>query len=278
MLRFTIVLLAFASGAAAQADPVSRSWNQPIEPFRMIDNVYYVGAARISAFLITTPAGHILTDGGFAETAPIILNNIRKLGFNPRDVRYLFNSHAHSDHAGGLAALKRATGAKLLAPQADAALLAAGGRGDFRFGDSMVFPPVTVDSIVTDQQRITLGGKSLIVHHTPGHTRGCMSWSMHVNDGGVERAVLFTCSTSILDYRFAAGKESYPGIRADFERTFQRLRSLPCDVMLAPHGDFFELTEKRQRMGSAKNPWVDPALCKRYLRQQEKAFRAAATR
>src|SRR5688572_19052771 len=124
MLRSPVLMLLVTSSVAAQGDSVSRSWNQPIEPFRMIDNIYYVGASGVTAFLITTPSGHIVTDGGFAETAPIILENIRKLGFNPRDVRYLLNSHAHYDHAGGLAALKRTTGARLLGFKEDAQLLA----------------------------------------------------------------------------------------------------------------------------------------------------------
>ena len=264
--------------AYAQPDPRTRPGNEPVEPFRLIDNIYYVGASGVTAFLITTPAGHFLTDGGYDTTAPQILANIRRLGFKPEDVRVLLNSHAHSDHAGGLAALKKATGARLYAAPGDAPLLRSGGRGDFRFGESLLFPPVEPDQLLKDGQVLELGGKAITLHLTPGHTRGCTSWSTRVQDGKVPRSVLFICSTSILDYRFV-GQESYPGIKADFERTFTRLRARPCEVLLAPHAEFFQLQTRRVRGGtSGKNPFVDPAACRAYINQQQQAFRRALER
>src|SRR6185503_14158379 len=147
--------------------------NDPVEPFRIVGNVHYVGASDVTSFLITTPQGHILIDGGFAETAPMIVANIRKLGFDPRDVRLILNSHAHLDHAGGIAELRRVTGAKFLASAPDAAQLARGGTDDPQFGNRFPFPPAPPDRLVRDGERVTLGGTTLTAHITPGHTRGC---------------------------------------------------------------------------------------------------------
>ena len=169
MMRAVLVgILLFPAIAQGQADATSRQWNQPVTPFRIIDNIYYVGASGVTAFLITTPAGHIVTDGGLAETAPQILANIQKLGFKPSDVRILLNSHAHYDHAGGLAALRKATGARLYASAGDAALLRSGGADDFRFRDTLRFPPVEVDHLVRDGEVIRLGETAVTIQLTPG--------------------------------------------------------------------------------------------------------------
>jgi metallo-beta-lactamase class B len=267
-----------ASHLCAQADSVSRSWNQPVEPIRIIDNIYYVGASGVTSFLITGSAGHIVTDGGLAETAPLILANIRKLGFRPEDVRILLNSHAHYDHAGGLAALKQATRARLYASAGDSSLLRASGRGDFRFRDTLQFPPVAVDHVVRDGEKIRLGETALTIQLTPGHTRGCTSWTMSVKSQGKDVPVLFVCSVSILDYRFV-NNPSYPGIREDFERSFARLRSLPCSVLLSAHAHFFELPAKRTALRTdAPNPFIDAALCRRFITEQEQSFRSAVLR
>ena len=147
-------------------------------PFHLIGDIYYVGSSDVTSFLIVTPAGDILLDGGFVETAPRIEANIRALGFKLSDVKILLNSHAHYDHAGGLAELKRATGARFVAMQGDAALLARGGRGDFFFGDRDTFPPVEPDRVIHDGDTVMLGGVTLTAHLTAGHTRGCTTWTM----------------------------------------------------------------------------------------------------
>lgn len=265
-----------AATAFGQATAEWREWNQPVEPFRIAGNLYYVGASDIASYLITTPEGHILIDGGFVETAPQIEANIGKLGFKVGDVRILLNSHAHFDHAGGLAALKAATGAKLLASAADATLLERGGKGDFRFGDEGQFPPVAVDRRLGDGEKVTLGGAELTAHLTPGHTRGCTTWTFKAD----ALDVVVVCSASILDYRFV-GQESYPGIAADYERTFAVLKSLPVQIFLAPHGGFFDLAGKRElaaRGMGMRNPWVDPAGYKAWVERMEGAFMSAVER
>jgi metallo-beta-lactamase class B len=265
-----------ASTAQAQATEEWRSWNQPVEPFRIAESLYYVGASDIASYLIVTPEGHILIDGGFVETAPQIEANIVKLGFKVEEVKILLNSHAHFDHAGGLAALKAKSGAKLFASAADATLLESGGKGDFRFGDEGQFPPVAVDRRLADGETVTLGGAALTARLTPGHTRGATTWTFKA--GALD--VVLVSSASILDYRFV-GKESYPGIAADFEHTFAVLEALPVQIFLAPHGGFFDLAGKRERAArgmGVRNPWVDPAGYKAWVERAEAAFVAALER
>ena len=268
-----LVLLATTSITLGQADPQSRSNNEPVSPFRIAGNLYYVGAKEVCSFLITTPQGHILLDGGFAETAPRIERNLAQLGFKIGDVKILLNSHAHLDHAGGLAELKQKSGAKFIASAGDAALLRNGGHGDFRFGDTLLFPPVQPDQIIRDGESIQLGDQVMTAHSTPGHTKGNTTWTTNIRDGEKKYNVVFVGSQSSLDYKFV-GQESYPGIRADFEKSFARLRSFPCDIFLGSHGSFFHFLEKRYLLLSGEsNVFVDPDGYKRYLMDSEKDFR-----
>jgi metallo-beta-lactamase class B len=259
-----------------QADPEARSWNRPVAPFRILGNLYYVGASDITSYMIATGQGLIVIDGGFAETAPQIRDNIARLGFRVSDIRILLNSHAHYDHAGGLAALKAWSGARLLASPGDAPLLAAGGRGTPLFGDKLLFPPVKADRLLHDGEAVTLGGTTLVAHLTPGHTPGCTTWSLRVAEGGEGHDVVFVCSTSVLPgYRLTGPQPTYPGIAADYERTFATLAALPCDVFLAAHAGFFGGEEKARRLraGERPNPFIDPQGYRAYLAAAEAAFR-----
>jgi metallo-beta-lactamase class B len=257
--------------AAGQADPTSRSWNQPVEPFRIAGNLYYVGASDIASYLIATPEGHILLDGGFVETVPLIRESVKKLGFKIEDVKILLNTHAHYDHAAGLAELKKLTGARLHASEADAPALARGGKDDPLFGDQFLFPPVQADRLLKDGDTVSLGGSTLTAHLTPGHTAGCTTWTMKVE--GLNAVIV--CSTSVLPTTKLGAEPSYPGIAEDYERTFRTLRALPCDLFLAAHGSFYKLGEKAERLkktGGA-NPFIDPEGYRSYLDRNEKAFR-----
>jgi len=237
-------------------------------------NLYYVGATEVGSFLITTPQGHILLDGGFVETTPQIERNIAQLGYKLEDVKILLNSHAHFDHAGGLAELKRKTGAKMIASARDAELLRAGGHGDFRFGDTLTFPPVEVDQIIGDGESVQLGGQKLIALLTPGHTKGNTTWTTKISDGQKSYAVVFAGSPTALDYQLV-GRESYPGIAADFEKTFAVLKKLPCDIFLSDHGSFFSFEQKRERLarGENPNPFIDPDGYNRFVDQYQKEFK-----
>ncbi len=269
-LSFLVVPLV----AHSQADPQSRTENQPVAPFRIAGNIYYVGASDVTSFLIVTPAGDILLDGGFPETAPQIEANIAKLKFKLSDVKCLLNSHAHFDHAGGLAELKERTGAKLIAMDADAALLASGGRGDFFFGNRLTFPPVRPDRIIHDGDTVTLGGVTLTAHLTAGHTRGCTTWTTDTQDNGKTLQVVFIGSMSVLPGYRLSGKQSYRGIGADYAKSFRALKALPCDVFLASHGTFFNLTGKREALvkSPAANPFIDPAGYRAYVDRAERAY------
>lgn len=269
-----LALLLLPSLAIPQKDEdTRRTWNQPVRPFRIIGNIYYVGATEVSSFLIVTPAGHILLDSGFAETVPQIKDNIAQLGFKLEDVKILINSHAHFDHAGGLADLKELTGAKLAASEADAAALAVGDKDDFQWGDTFAFKPVKADRILRDRDTIELGGVTMTAHLTPGHTKGCTTWTMKVEDHGKQLDVLFTGSTTIPGYKLVDNAK-YPNIVADYAHTFALLKTLKCDVFLGPHGSFFEMIDKRARLekGEQPNPFIDPRNYREVIARTEKAY------
>jgi metallo-beta-lactamase class B len=272
------LLLVGAAGLAAQADPAGRARNQPMPPFRILGNLYYVGASDIAVYLITTPAGHILIDGGYVETVPLIRRSVEQLGFRLGDVKILLNSHAHQDHAGGFAELQRLTGARLYASVRDAPLLESGGKSDPLL--DATFPPVKVAKTLADGEVVRLGGTELVAHLTPGHTPGCTSWSMRIADAGTRRDVVFLGSTSVLPGMRFTGKPTYPGIADDYERSFRVLKALPCDVFLGSHGVFFGLAEKAKRLGGGEqpNPFVDPAGYHAFLESSEQAFRSELSR
>lgn len=262
------------SSLDGQYTPATPEWNKPVKPFRIIGNIYYVGAAEVSSFLITTPKGHILLDSGFAETVPLIQDAFKQLGFSIRDVKILISSHAHYDHAGGLALLKDLTGAGLMASESDAELMSNGGKGDFQWGDRFSYRPVKADRLLRDKDTIELGGVTMTARITPGHTKGCTTWTMTVNEGGKRYDVVFLGSTTAPGYKLVDNPK-YPDIAADYDSTFRLLKSLPCDVFLAPHGSFFSLERKRKRLelGAKPNPFIDPGGYQRFIGETEKDFR-----
>ena len=268
--------------AAAERAPlndyaVNGRWNEPFEPFTVIGNIHYVGTAGVSSFLITTPDGHFLLDGIVPQSVPQIAANIRALGYDIQDVKYLLNSHAHFDHAGGLAGLQRLSGASMVASVADKPVLEA---GDISYGPSsgMRFPPVRVDRVIGDGERLTLGGVALTAHLTPGHTEGCTSWSMDVTGAdGTRHTAFFHCSATVAGQ--ALVPESYPGMVAAFRSTFARVRAMRADVLLANHENFFDLNERRerQRAGDA-NAFVDADALQAFNTTLEAAFEAELAR
>ncbi len=256
-----IASLGWAPLAWAQDAAQRVAWNRPFAPFKVAGNVYYVGTEGLSAYLVTGPKGHILIDGGLPESAPLIAANIRTLGFRLHDVKYLLINHAHFDHAGGLAALKRATGAKLLASAGDAPSLAAGRTLDRT--DLRTFPKVRVDERIGDGKSVRLGSTVLTAHLTPGHTRGCTSWSMRT----AGRTVLFACSLTV------AGNRLYPQVVSDFRNTFRSLRGMKADIFLNFHPDNFDMAGKRtrQKAGDA-DAFVDRKELGRQLDRAEQGF------
>ena len=244
-----------ATPAMAQAN-----WNKPAEPFHVIDNVWYVGTDGLSAFLFTTPVGHILLDGATPEGAPIIEANIAKLGFKLSDVKILLNSHAHFDHSGGLAKLKRDTGAQLAAMQGDVSAL----EGGFYLGSedvkSMNAPPVKVDRVLNDGDTVKLGDFTLTAHLTPGHSRGCTSWGARLGDQGKWYEALVFCSATVAANRITPPLQ-YEGIVEDYRKTFTKTKGMTVDIPLAPHPEFFQLREKAAKAAAnpkGQNPFIEP--------------------
>lgn len=269
-------LLALAASRPLSPDEVR--WNAPVAPFRIAGNLYYVGTADLASYLIVDPEGMVLLDGGLEASAPLILDNIRTLGFDPKRVRYLLNSQAHSDHAGGLAALKEATGAELLASPADAELLERGGSGDPQWGDQLTFPPAKVDARLRDGAELKLGAIRMTAHLTPGHTRGCTSWTLPVRVDGRNANALFVCGATAPGYKLK-GNPAYPWIMDDFRRSFATWRKLPCDLFLGAHGSYFGMTEKRARIVPGRpNPFVDPKGCRAFLNAAEQRIEAQAAK
>ena len=277
---FVAALGVAAVGVAAVAQDYPRSddqraWNKPAEPIRIVGPVYYVGTFDLASYLITTPAGHILIDSGLETSAAQIQASLEKLGFSVADVRILLNTQAHFDHAAGLAALKRLSGARLLASAADRVVLEAGGRGDFAFGDTLTFPPVSVDATVSDNERVTLGDVVLTAHLTPGHTKGTTTWTMTVQSEGRPLSVVFAGSTSVNPGVVLTNNTRYPEIAGDYQRTFAFLKTLRPDVFLTQHASAFGFHDKARRLraGESPNPFIDAAGYSRWLTGSERSFR-----
>lgn len=267
-------VLLFAGPAAAQQERAAE-WSVPLEPFRIIGNIHYVGTTELGVYLLTTKEGHVLIDGGFDVTAPLILESIRKLGFRPEDVKILLITQAHMDHVGSMAELKKATGGRVMAMEGDAALMEAGGKGDFAFGDTFMFPPVKVDRVLRDGDVVTLEDTTLTARHTPGHTEGCTTWTMDVEEGGEKLTVVFPGSLSVNPPVRLVTNPSYPGIAKDYERSIALMRALDVDVFLGAHSGFFALRDKAERLrqGEKPNPFIDPAGFRTWVDDMERQFR-----
>ena len=251
--------------------------NNDIAPFEIADGLYYVGSSDIAVFALRTRDGVVLIDSGYEFTAQRVPRNLERVGLNINDVRIVLNTHAHMDHAAGLAFLKEASGAQLYASPLDAAQLEAGGRGDFFLGDWMGFAPVEVDHELQDGEVVRLGERELTAHFTPGHTKGCTSWSFPIEVDGREVQALVICSMGIL-YFDLTDNPKYPAIAADFQRSFDTLRGLRCDLFLGAHGNFFDMRRKREHLGQTPNPFIDPDGCRAYIDRQEAIFQRALAR
>ena len=277
MRRLLLAVFLITSAAFAQKSDIERASNRPIEPFRIMGNLFYVGGADVTSYLIATPKGHIVIDGGFEESAPMIRDNVEKLGFRFSDVRILLSTHAHYDHAGGLARMKEWTNATLMAGERDAPLLARGGKDDPQFGDSLTFPPVTADRLLRDGDRVALGGSILDVHLTPGHTPGCVTYTMTLREKKKAYLVVIVGGPTVPQQYKLVGNKRYPDVVADYRHTFAVLKSLPCDVFLGAHGTYFDLLGKAGRVAKREtpNPFIDPDGYRKFVAEAEQAFEEA---
>lgn len=264
-----ISLLLLASYAGAQTPA---SWTTPVKPVRVVGNIYYIGTEELASFLLAGKEGLVLLDAPMDENVDLILRNVRELGFDPAKIRVLLNSHAHLDHAGGFAAIRKKTGAKLYMTASDAQLAARGGRNDFAFGDRLAYPPVTADVIIEDGQVVRLGEIAMTAMVTPGHTKGCTTWRTIAMHRGKPVDVLFQCSLTAPGYKLV-GNDQYPDIVDDYRRSFDRLRKLEPDVFLANHASFFGLARKLEKLEKGEpNPFVDREEFPRFLDRSWKSL------
>lgn len=279
LFRITVVALAVAVAACAAGPKPPQSpwaqsnptWVEPFSPFRIADGVYFVGTRGLSSFLITTAEGHFLLDGGLTENADLIARNIESLGYELRDVKFLLNSHAHFDHSGGLAALKKLTGATMVASDGDKMALESGLVPGAEDDPNFAAPPVKVDRLIGDGEALILGGVAITARITPGHTRGCTSWTMTA-DG---RDILFFCSATVAANRLV-NPPQYEGVVADYRATFEKTRSWRPDVFLANHPEFFGMEERRARqIAGDDDAFVDADAFHRLMVKLEAAFEKA---
>jgi metallo-beta-lactamase class B len=283
MHRLLLLCLLIAASARAGDNP---DWRAPLEPFQIADNLYYVGSRDLAAYLVTTPQGNVLINANLAGSPPLIRRSIEKLGFRWSDTKILLNSQAHFDHMGGAAEVRRQTHADNRVMDGDADVVESGGRADFlaKSGSIKTFAPAHVDHVLHDGDTVILGGTTLTAHKTAGHTRGCTTWTLrsHIpgEPMGTLRNIVIVGGVSFWsDFHFVdrpAHPASYPGIAADFRRTFTTLRALPCDVFLGAHGSYFDLLGKRsRRANNGASVWIDPDGYRAFIDDAELAFNTA---
>ena len=255
-----VLLVLPASSMLAAENP---DWTTPIAPFRIADDLYYVGSKDLASYLVVTPKGDILINSSLESSPPLIRKSVEQLGFHFADIKILLISHAHADHDAGSAEIKRLTGAKYMVMDGDVPVVESGGAQDFHYSQDL-YPAVKVDRVLHDGDPVRLGGVVLVAHKTPGHTRGCTTWTMRAPIGGHLRDVVMVGSWNVNPgFRLVdkPGKPaSYPGIATDYEHTFVVLKGLPCDVFLGAHGAYFDMLAKleRAKAGAGESVWIDP--------------------
>jgi metallo-beta-lactamase class B len=253
LLLFPVLLLAQRS-----------AWDEPFPAHRVADNLYHVGSKGLATYLITTPEGHILINSSFERAFPIIKGNIEQLGFKLSDVKILLGSHAHGDHMQGNALVQKATGAQVYVMQGDDQIIAGGNGGRWQ--------TCKVDRVLKDGDKVMLDGVTLTAHLTPGHTKGCTTWMMQAVDGGKTHNVMIIGSPNVNAGYHLVNNAEYPEIATDYALGFKVLKSLPCEVFLGAHGDYYGLVAKHPRMKDGVNPFIDPQGCRAYIEEREQAY------
>lgn len=263
----TAIPLAFFS-VVAYSQP--KGWNDSFPPFRIMDNLYYVGTKELASFLFVTPAGNILMNSDYESSVPVIKASVEKLGFKFSDIKILIAGHAHPDHVEGDAMVKELSGAQVVVGRLDADKTR-----EFRPGGK----EHPIDRLVDENDTVSLGGTTLTAHVMPGHTRGCLAWNTTLKENGKSYYTFIECS---LNGQFLQVLDNYAGMIDDFRATFKKARSFPVEVFLSSHASFFNLAdkyEKLQRRGPQDpNPFVDPEGYKAHVDQYEKSFEAALAR
>jgi metallo-beta-lactamase class B len=269
----------FLCGAAAMvltceaAD--SPEWRQPFAAHRVVGNIYYVGTYDLASFLVVTPAGNVLINGGLADSVPLMRKSVADLGFQWKDIRWMLTTQAHYDHVAAFAEIQRTTGARLLATAADAVLLEDGGKSDFHFGaPEFNYAPVNVAERIQDGQTLKFGGTEITVHLHPGHTKGSASYAIPVTEGGRTYRVLIANIGTINPGVKLVGNAKYPGIAQDYAKTFEKQKALTCDIFLSSHASQYGL-HRKYASGAAYDPvrFVDPSGYQQAVAAAEAAYR-----
>jgi metallo-beta-lactamase class B len=268
------MILALIVTASQARPPVQDDWTVPFPAFQIAGNLFYVGSKGLASYLITTPDGHILINSNFEANVPMIRQSVESLGFKFNDIKILLISHAHSDHCAGSALIKQLTGAKYMVMEGDVEVVESGGKNDFYYGNdpSTLYTATKVDRVLHDGDRVKLGDATLTARLTPGHTKGCTTWTMIVNDGLKLRDVVIIGSPNVNPGYKLVGNTAYPRIAEDFEKTFRVLKSLPVDYFLGAHGSYFNLEEKYSRFKLGEIAFFDPKGYKNYVDDRELMF------
>lgn len=254
----------------------SADWTEPFPPFKIAGNLYYVGSKGLANYLIATPQGHILINSDLEENVPLIRASVEKLGFKFADIKILLISHAHWDHNAASDTIKKLTGAKYMVMDADVSVVESGGKTDFHYGNvpSSLYTPTRVDRVLRDGDEVKLGGATLVARLTPGHTKGCTTWTMKVEEAGKTYDVVVIGSPNVNPGYRLVNNAAYPQIAADYEKMFRVLKALPCDIFLGAHGNYFDMESKYARLKEgALAVFVDPEGYKKYVADREQAFR-----
>ena len=286
--RFVPMLMcAFsAAGAAQTVDPLiqpilhgnAAQWNRPHEPQRIYGETYYVGVAGLSSLLIHTDEGLILLDGALPQSAPLIEANIAKLGFKLSDIKYVLNSHAHFDHAGGIAAIVRDSGATAIASPSGAKALRDGHvvADDPQASDAKgaAFPAVARVRDIRDGETLQLGGTAVTAHFTPGHTPGSTTWTWKSCENGKCVDVVYSDSLSAYaseGFLFLADA-THGDLTASFRKSIQTVANLPCDILISTHPDASGTDERLAKLAQQRepNPMIDTQACRRFAANYEK--------
>ena len=263
--------------AALSFGQQNAAWTQPFPPHQIAGNLYYVGSKDLASYLVSTPQGLILINSSLESSVPLIKESIEKLGFKFQDVKILLISHAHYDHCAGSAAIKKLTGAKYMVMQQDVEEIQNGGVTNFNYAKDKdwLYPPTKVDRVLKDGDQVKLGGSVLTAHLTPGHTRGCTTWTMKVMDGGRSLNAVIVGSPNVNAGYKLVNNPQYPQITADYEKTFRVLQSLPVDLFLGAHGAYYGMNAKYALLKpNGPNPFVDSEGYHAYVAERERAFRA----
>jgi metallo-beta-lactamase class B len=254
---------------------IANDWTEPFPPFQIAGNLYYVGSKGLASYLITTPKGHILINSDLEASLPLLQDSIAKLGFKITDVKVLLISHAHWDHDAGSAAIKKLSSASYMVMEGDVPVVESGGKADFQYNNKpeWLYPPTKVDRVLHDGDEVKLGGTTLVAHLTPGHTKGCTTWTMKVTDHGKALDVVIIGSPNVNPGYKLVGNELYPKIADDYRRMFRVLKALPVDLFLGAHGNYFGMDEKVPRMkAGGPNPFIDREGYRKYVAQKELEF------